>query len=149
MNCSEVSTLISAFLAGDLTKEETLAVDEHLKECPQCQELSEQYGQLDLLVEKWSKSEMSPSLIESTLHSIQQRIYGNDLPKDEILTPEEVAAFLKIPTRTVYEMTNVLPFIHLGDHLRIRRESLLAWIEEEESRSRRRALAACVHERKF
>ena len=126
-----------------------VAIEEHLTACSQCQELSKQYGQLDCLVEQWMSSETPPSLIDNTLQSIHQRIYGNDLPKDEILTPEEVAQFLKIPTKTVYEMTNILPFIQFGDHLRIRRESLLAWIEEEESRRRRRALAACVHERKI
>lgn len=149
MNCNEVAKLISAFLAGELNKEEAQAINEHLKACLSCQELNEQYGQLDTLVDEWTSRETPPALIDNTLQSIQHRIYGSELPKDEILTPEEVASFLKIPTKTVYEMTNVLPFIHFGDHLRIRRESLLAWIEEEESRSRRRALAACVHERKI
>ena len=42
MNCDEISQLLSARLDGELTEEETAALEAHLAACPECRALSQQ-----------------------------------------------------------------------------------------------------------
>jgi excisionase family DNA binding protein len=51
----------------------------------------------------------------------------------EILTPEEVAAFLRVPKSWVYEKTrerqrNPLPVFKIGRYLRFDRAAVIAWL---------------------
>ena len=52
----------------------------------------------------------------------------------EILTPEEVAAFLRVPKSWVYEKTrerqrNPLPVFKIGRYLRFDRAAVIAWLQ--------------------
>lgn len=50
---------------------------------------------------------------------------------DELLTPQEVAAYLQIPRQTLYAWRNRRtgpPGIRVGRHLRYRRSDLLSWL---------------------
>jgi len=59
---------------------------------------------------------------------------------DDVMTPEEVAAMLKVPEGTIYELTRkrygrrhgglTLPKFRAGRELRFRREDVLKWIEQ-------------------
>lgn len=53
--------------------------------------------------------------------------------EDEILTVEEVAAFLKTGKRTVYRLVanGTIPAFKLGGTWRFRRTALNAWIESK------------------
>jgi len=53
--------------------------------------------------------------------------------EDEILTVEEVAAFLKAGKRTVYRLAanGTIPAFKLGGTWRFRRAALNAWIESK------------------
>ncbi|SFU21852.1 helix-turn-helix domain-containing protein [Sedimentitalea nanhaiensis] len=53
--------------------------------------------------------------------------------EDEILTVEEVAAFLKAGKRTVYRLAanGTIPAFKLGGTWRFRRTALNAWIESK------------------
>ena len=55
-----------------------------------------------------------------------------DLP--EIMTPAEVAAFLRIPLDDLEEVFDELPSFEFAGHVRVRRERLLEWIEQRERR---------------
>lgn len=44
MDCEQALILISAALDGELTEFERAALEEHLKECPECRALSEDFG---------------------------------------------------------------------------------------------------------
>lgn len=44
MDCEQALILISAALDGELTENERAAMEEHLKECPECRALSEDFG---------------------------------------------------------------------------------------------------------
>ncbi len=54
---------------------------------------------------------------------------------DRLLTADEVAAMLSVPTRWVREHTRsgFLPHVSLGRYVRYRRTSLLAWVEAQEA----------------
>ncbi len=148
MNCKEVQDKLSAFLAAELDDQESLSLRSHLETCADCSYCCAQLEKLDEVIDEWKTENTSTEVLSNVLNKIHSNIYGNTLPADDILTPEDVATFLKLPVATVYEMSQQLPFFYFGEHMRIRRESLLKWIEEEEAQARRRALAACVHSMK-
>ena len=51
----------------------------------------------------------------------------------ELLTVQEVAKHLRVPVSWVYERTRckAIPVCKLGRHVRIPRDALLAWIEND------------------
>lgn len=51
----------------------------------------------------------------------------------DLLTVDDVAAYLKVPKSWVYERTRTcqIPVRKLGCHVRIPRSALLSWIEEQ------------------
>jgi len=58
--------------------------------------------------------------------------------RDALLTVEEVAGLLQVPTSWVYERTrqrgvNRLPGFRLGKYWRFREADLLAWLERQRS----------------
>ncbi|MCY4122428.1 MAG: helix-turn-helix domain-containing protein [Acidobacteria bacterium] len=57
--------------------------------------------------------------------------------RGEILTPDEVAAYLKISKKTVYKIvrSGALPAFKAGKHWRVRRADLGAWIARRSTES--------------
>ncbi|MBZ5545605.1 MAG: helix-turn-helix domain-containing protein [Acidobacteriia bacterium] len=60
----------------------------------------------------------------------------NDLGRDELITPEELADRLKVPRSWVYEKTRKrssqrLPGFKLGKYWRFREGDVLAWLERQ------------------
>lgn len=64
-----------------------------------------------------------------------EREFAPRLP--EILTVAEVARYLRVTREELEAELDNLPFFEFAGRLRMRRESLLAWVEERESWSRR------------
>lgn len=60
-------------------------------------------------------------------------------PSNEIMTPEELALFLKVPIDTVYELLADLPHLNLAGQIRFRRGSILNWLDGTERNSSRRS----------
>jgi excisionase family DNA binding protein len=61
----------------------------------------------------------------------------------EVLTPEQVAAFLQVKSSWVYEQTRQrgairnsdrLPFFKIGRYIRFDREAVTAWIERQSAK---------------
>lgn len=54
-----------------------------------------------------------------------------------LMTPAELAELLKVPVGTIYRWRTTgegPPAIRMGKHLRFKRESVLAWLDERTSR---------------
>jgi excisionase family DNA binding protein len=75
---------------------------------------------------------------------------GPGLKPENILTPEEVAARLKVPDSWVYEKTrarcrNPIPCLRLGRYVRFDWNAVISWLEEgaavEDSRAKRTNLS--------
>lgn len=60
------------------------------------------------------------------------------LPKHELLTPREVAAFLRVSVQVVYQLLNDedLPSLKVGLQYRIPRSKFLRWFEAAQQRGR-------------
>ena len=52
---------------------------------------------------------------------------------EELLTPHEAAAILRVPVSFVYERTrhNAIPLRRVGKYVRIPREELMAWVDAQ------------------
>jgi len=57
---------------------------------------------------------------------------NTDLPPDDILTPKEVARYLRISRSNTYSILYQKPFpiLKLGRCVRVRKSDLLKWVEE-------------------
>ncbi len=55
----------------------------------------------------------------------------------EFLTPDELAAFMKLSKSTVYRLveSRVLPFYRLGGSLRFRKQDVIAYIESKKTQA--------------
>lgn len=60
----------------------------------------------------------------------------------EVMTPEELASFLRIPTDTVYELLQDIPHLNLAGQIRFRRSSVLGWLDGIERNSGRHSSPA-------
>jgi hypothetical protein len=57
-------------------------------------------------------------------------------PVPEIMTLEDVAAFLQLSEEELGEIVEFLPAFELAGQIRVRRSQLIAWIEERERQYR-------------
>jgi excisionase family DNA binding protein len=53
----------------------------------------------------------------------------------DILTPEELAEYLKIPANSIYDMLNEIPHLVLAGRVRFRRSSIDKWLDSREKNS--------------
>ena len=144
MKGPHVEDLLSAYAAGELDPAEREACEVHLEACTSCRAFLEDLGALDLLF-----ANAAPDLPEEELRRraalLREAVADEPAPpRGEVWTPEEVAAFLKLPVATVYEMAEELPFFSFAGALRMRREALLAWMEEGERRRHLQGTASWV-----
>jgi excisionase family DNA binding protein len=58
---------------------------------------------------------------------------------DALLTAEQAAAILSVPTSWVYQKTRegVLPHVKIGRYRRYRQSSLIAWVDSNETQGRK------------
>jgi len=56
------------------------------------------------------------------------------MSRDEMLTPPEVAEYLKVPVKTVWRWcrNGTLPAVKFGRYWRVRRDKLSSFIEDKE-----------------
>lgn len=66
MNCEQIRQLISALVDKELTEGERGSLDEHLAQCSECAQYSEQIRELERLTSEWEASQM-PSDVEQTI----------------------------------------------------------------------------------
>ena len=82
----------------------------------------------------------------SALHALRESIAGlesrvdgglvQSVPVKEIMTLEEVAAYLQIEPDVVWKLLNEIPHFEVGDELRFKKSSVDEWIRMKESGNR-------------
>lgn len=146
MNCADVETLLSAYAEGELVAEEAAPIEAHLRDCAECRAFLETLAGLgDMLRGETVEEGPAPEELRSRAARLRQALkVDGSLPRGEVWTPEEVAAFLKLPPATIYDMAEELPFFAFAGQLRLRREALLEWMEERERLRRARGAASWV-----
>lgn len=139
MDCALVETVLSAYEKGDLASGEREAVAAHLSSCPACRAAFEDFAALTALAAAEAATAPPDLGAERLLAAIKAEVAAEAAlatVEHEIMTFDEVAAYLRVAPDELETELSTLPFFELGGRLRIRRSLLMAWIEEREVRAR-------------
>lgn len=85
MNCDCCKDKLSAFIDNELSSEERLLMEEHLKICPSCAREAETLNQLGVLFEGIPEETPSPAFVQTTVnkaavipqHSLWNKLFLN------------------------------------------------------------------------
>lgn len=147
MDCSTCEELLSRFEKGELDTEETKAVEGHLASCADCRHVLDEYRSLSNLSATDSgpllEADRAQRALSAILDELAIHTTVDALP--EVMTIEEVAAFLRVEPDDLDVELDTLPAFEIGGRLRVRRSRLLEWIEERERKARSRRILSLVH----
>lgn len=76
MHCNEARPLLSAFLDGELTPAQRLAVEAHLAHCPACAACRREIDRAGRLVRELAVPPLSPDLTARIMAQVAQPAYG-------------------------------------------------------------------------
>ncbi len=76
MNCEHCRQLISALVDKELTEGERGSLDEHLAQCSECAQYSEQIRELERLTSEWESSAMPRDIEQAILDRAKQKPHG-------------------------------------------------------------------------
>ncbi len=93
-----------------------------------------------------SKTEMALEAIRANWLRQEKEDPAEAVAQKEILTTDEVAAFLQVTPEQLGEEIQTMPFFEFAGRLRMRKKTLLEWIEKREKRTQIRLLAAVGEE---
>lgn len=162
MTCEDVREQMVAFLDGEAPPDAHAEVQQHLAVCPQCREDAESLRAASQLLrslppikpsETWDLSLqrklMSERCRELTEELTKVRRIADELAarlaaleqaemdaraERDLMTVEELAAYLRITPQKVYEMLEDIPHIDLNYEIRFRRSSVDQWLRLREVR---------------
>jgi hypothetical protein len=131
-------------LPDELTPEESEALRAHLEVCAACRAEADTRGSIGTALAA-AEGEEAPG--DEVLDRVRSRLAPAETsptPVGEVMTPEELAAYLQVPVADVFENLEALPAFEFGGYVRFRRRAIDHWLEEQEQRWRRESLAASV-----
>lgn len=126
--CALSDEELSAYSAGDMPPPRADVIEPHVRGCPHCQRRLEALRSVDQLLTQLGRRHLPDGSADRVINSICRQLQ----PAAEIMTLREVAQFLRISLEELEEGLDELPAFELGGQIRIRRERLLAWIEQQE-----------------
>jgi len=89
MNCDYCKQQLSAFIDNELSLEERLRMEEHLKTCPSCARETETLNQLSLFMGRIPEETPSPAFVQTTVNKaavIPRRSLWNNLFLNPVLS---------------------------------------------------------------
>lgn len=119
---------------------EARELEAHLASCADCREEDSVavrfHGALSV-----GPGELPERLSPPSPAAGERPIMGESGCEDEVLTPQEVAAYLKVPVEDVVARLDELPAFEFAGRVRFRRSALVDWLSEREGRWRQEAVA--------
>lgn len=72
-------------------------------------------------------------LVHASMDRFTPFLFGSHHSMEDLLTPHEAAAILRVPVSFVYERTrhNAIPLRRVGKYVRIPRNELMAWVDAQ------------------
>ena len=163
MNCPEIQESLAAWLDEECTRDERVAIEAHLHECPACREEAEAMRSVavavrsapplepsatwDLSLQRKLDALKTRELTEEvrSLRRIVEELAGRlrgmeEKPAlapavDPMMTVEEVAAYLRVTSEAVHEILADLPRIEVSHYeVRFRKSSIDRWLELHEAK---------------
>ncbi|MDD2717139.1 MAG: zf-HC2 domain-containing protein [Candidatus Wallbacteria bacterium] len=125
--------IIVTYIYGEATGEEIREVEQHLSTCSECSgKISTIRATMKSIDRKDNLPvpEMLCDKLAASFESREQNSAGS--APSEILTPVELAGFLRIPLDVIYELLPDIPYLTLAGQIRFRRSSVEKWLELRE-----------------
>ena len=165
MECNNVREELVAYIDGELSSMGKHTIEAHLADCKEC---AAERDKLKATIESTHKVRgIQPA--QNWWETLQERLYAPDsdlvsaihalreatmrlesrvdrdggrlAPVKEIMTLEEVAAYLQIEPDVVWKLLNEIPHFEMGAELRFKKSSVDEWIRiQNTERNRRRGI---------
>ena len=156
MTCNDVREELVAYIDGELSPMGKRAIDAHLAECQQCTTERENLKQVTDWTHQsnsvepqqgwWEKLQahvhldgMKPDLavemrsLRESVARLETRLDAQATLCREIMTLEELAAYLQVETDTVWNLINEIPHFQVAYELRFKKSSVDEWIRLKEN----------------
>jgi len=114
---------LAQFAAGECTPQHAQRVESHIANCAQCRDLLNTLQEADALLATLRHDEPSVDALYAVRQAVSSELDMKGTP--QIMTLDEVAEFLRIPTESLETMAGELPAFLLGGEIRVRRENPL------------------------
>ena len=132
MDCQEARNRLSEFDAGDLSEDLAAEVRRHVEECRECAALLDAVRRVTDLAVALPDEEPRRTLSLRVLAEVDA-MTGPDLADaPEIMTPEQLARFLRVPRAKIEDVMDTLPGFEIAGEVRFRKTRVLEWIEGRE-----------------
>lgn len=146
MTCNVESDVLARYAAGELAPSRSDRIAAHVKKCPECALRLESLRTVDLALDGLARVEPPAAAIHRVRRALGDEIRGRKDP--EIMTMDEVAAFLRVSPAAMAQVMADLPVFEIGGELRARRTRVIEWIEEcEQSHVQSRTASAVARMR--
>lgn len=132
MRCEVTRERLSAWTAGDLEPPQAAELERHVAGCATCRERLAGLRALDQTLAELANQPAPAAAVERARASLAGQLGAGAPP--EIMTLDEVAAYLRLEPEQLETLLPELPLFALAGTLRMRRSRLLAWIESRERR---------------
>jgi excisionase family DNA binding protein len=144
MECTVSYDELAQYAAGDTAPERAQEIKEHLVACEACRHRLEALTEVDRGLSVLRPFEPPARAIWQTRQALSRELRGSSVP--EIMTLDEVAAFLRVSVDDLEQIVTDLPAFEVGGKIRIRHAALLEWVEQREhAHARARAESEVAH----
>jgi len=156
MTCKDVREELVAYMDGELSPMGKRAIDGHLAECHGCatehknlkqtidwthksNHIEPQAGWWEKLQSQIHLDETKPDLaveiqaLRESISRLETRLSALTTSAKEIMTLEDLAAYLQVDTGTVWNLINEIPHFQVAYELRFKKSSVDEWIRLKEN----------------
>jgi len=130
MSCDVTYEELAVFVDGDMAPGRLAEIDRHVKDCQDCADRLDALKRGDALLGAMPPAAPSAGAILAARRAISAIIRPEQ--STEIMTLDEVADFLRITPDQLGEVVEELPAFELAGQIRLRRETLVEWIQQRE-----------------
>ena len=122
MNCNIMKELLIAYVYEDISQKDRLQLEKHLERCQKCSTELQHLQDVRLFCDYWQEQPVNKNLLHNTFLKT----------KPDILTPEELAVYLRVTKDEIVNNVDQIPHVRIGKSLRFRRHIILKWLEHVE-----------------
>jgi hypothetical protein len=141
MPCDVTYHDLAQYEAGELDSERATEMEAHLGQCEECRCRLTNLKEIDAALEAVPQLEPPASVVLATRRLLSREVRG---VRPEVMTLDEVAAFLRVGIDDLAEVAEDLPAFEIAGMIRVRRDKLVEWIEQRERTYRRSGIESEV-----
>jgi anti-sigma factor RsiW len=128
MNCAVSYEELAAWRVGDAEPDRAAELSRHAATCPDCSRRTAALDRVDAALRATATPEPSPAGLLDVRRQLSREVRGGA----EMMTLDDVAAFLSLTPAEIADVVPELPAFELAGQVRVRRSRLLDWIEGRE-----------------